>query len=146
MAVAIAALVIAASGSAVAASSVTSKGLSNEIVVKPFRLNGGQSKLIAKAGALKLVAKCLSGSPVSAEFEVVTSRAHTSLDAGPQNNDFGPGKEHLWGPISTFEANGTGAVLAPGGSAIYNSTYLLAGGDNVQNHGHCVFGGTFRVG
>ena len=146
MAVAIVALVVAASGSAVAASDLGGAGLKNEIVVKPFRLNGGQSKVIAKAGALKLVARCRAGSPVEAEFVVVTKRAHTSLDAGPQNNDFGPGKEVLWGPISTYEANGTGAVLAPDGSAIYNSTYMLAGGDNVQNAGHCVFGGTFRVG
>ena len=63
--------------------------------------------------------------------------------AGPRPR---PGKEDLWGPISTYEANGTGAVMAPDGSAIYNSTYMLAGAGNVQNAGHCVFGGTFRVG
>jgi hypothetical protein len=91
------------------------------------------------------MAKCNAGTPVTAEYTVTTILIHTSLDAGSQANSFGPGTETLWGPIPVYEANGSGAVIASDGSFILNPNYFLAGGENLQNPGHCEFGGIFYV-
>jgi hypothetical protein len=140
----IVAFALAIGGGAYAAAQLASSGPSTSFTVQVNRkLVPGTSSVIGTVGPLTITAVCNSGSPATAEYDLTTTAAHTSMDAGPQNNDFGPGEITFWGPRSAYEANFDGGAAFSGPWEVQSLNTSLAGGANVQNSGFCVFGGTF---
>jgi hypothetical protein len=139
------AVLSAAAGGAYAATqggARTSTVTSTRVVVN-LVLFGGQSQTIGSAGPLSIQAVCNSGSPNTAEYRLTTTKSGTSMDAGPEDDDFGPGSINWRGPESNYEANYSNGAANWHQFAIYNSSVELMGGNNQNSDGACQFGGVF---
>jgi len=107
--------------------------------IAPFTAFPGQSRTLASVGSLTLTAVCNNDG--TGEYDLTTTMAHTEIDMGPQDDNFGPGTDTVWGPRSGYEGNDTGNALAPDGSAIFTTSVIYAGTSNSAFPGKCVFGG-----
>jgi hypothetical protein len=106
-------------------------------------LDGGNTAVIGTSGPMAIYARCNAGAPVGAEYRWTTSAAHSSMDAGPENDNIGPADVNWRGPEFVYEGNYSNGTAFSGVWHIANPVAELAGGNNNQNAGHCVFGGEF---
>jgi hypothetical protein len=114
-------------------------GVTTPGFVAPTTLLPGQSKTIASVGSLALNIVCQANG--EGRYDLRTTMAHTEIDMGPQDDDFGPGTDTVWGPKFGYEGNTDGNAIAPDGSAIFTTSIIYAGTSNSAIPGKCIFGG-----